>query len=57
MYTLSPGSRALASYVNDPGVPLRFTPGFMLTPRFAGSNELFIASMSGSLVRRGITTS
>src|SRR5438876_9943489 len=24
-------------YSNDPGVPLRFTPGFMLSPRFAGS--------------------
>ena len=24
--------------LNDPGVPLRFTPGFMLSPRFAGSN-------------------
>src|SRR5438094_1315927 len=26
-----------ASYLHDPGVPLRFTPGFMLSPRFAGS--------------------
>jgi hypothetical protein len=24
-------------YSNDPGVPLRSTPGFMLSPRFAGS--------------------
>ena len=34
---LSPTSRALPLYSNDPGVPLRFTPGFMLSPRFAGS--------------------
>jgi hypothetical protein len=34
---LSPTSRALPLYSNDPGVPLRSTPGFMLSPRFAGS--------------------
>jgi len=33
---LSPASLAFASYDDDPGVPLRYTPGFMLTPRFAG---------------------
>ena len=26
---------------DDPGVPLRFTPGFMLSPRFAGSTQVF----------------
>src|SRR5437660_4991484 len=26
-----------------PGVPLRSTPGFMLSPRFAGSTQVFIA--------------
>src|SRR5438132_1659198 len=26
-----------------PGVPLRFTPGFMLSPRFAGSRQNFAA--------------
>jgi hypothetical protein len=46
--SLSAAWRALASYANDPGVPLRYkgclddlqlrsTPGFMPTPRFAGS--------------------
>jgi hypothetical protein len=24
---------------NSPGVPLRSTPGFMLSPRFAGSTQ------------------
>jgi len=33
---LSPTSWALPLYSNDPGVPLRSTPGFMLSPRFAG---------------------
>ena len=28
-------------YLNDPGVSLRFTPGFMLSPRFAGSVQTF----------------
>jgi len=37
---LPPTSRALPSYSNDPGVPLRSTPGFMLSPRFAGSMQL-----------------
>ncbi len=37
--SLSPASRALASYINDPGVPLRSTPGFMLSPRFAGHTK------------------
>jgi|SRR5438876_8570623 len=26
---------------NEPGVPLHSTPGFMLSPRFAGSMQLF----------------
>jgi hypothetical protein len=29
---LSPASRALPFYYNDPGVPLGSTPGFMLSP-------------------------
>jgi len=33
---LSPTSRALPSCFNDPGVPLRSTPGFTLAPAFAG---------------------
>ncbi len=33
----------LHPYVDDPGVPLRSTPGFMLTPRFAGSMQIFEA--------------
>jgi hypothetical protein len=38
---LSPTSRALFLCSDDPGVPLRSTPGFMLSPRFAGSMQLF----------------
>ncbi len=35
-------SRALLfPLFDDPGVPLRFTPGFMLSPRFAGLREGF----------------
>jgi hypothetical protein len=34
-----PLSRALFLFFNDPGVPLRSTPGFMLSPRFAGSMQ------------------
>ncbi len=30
--TLSPAPRALVFSIRDPGVPLRFTPGFMLSP-------------------------
>jgi len=30
-----------AFYSDDPGVALRFTPGFMLSPRFAGSPQVF----------------
>src|SRR6267142_3219031 len=36
MESLSPTSRALSLSFIDPGVPLRSTPGFMLSPRFAG---------------------
>ena len=36
---LSPTSWALLLCATDPGVPLRSTPGFMLTPRFAGSKQ------------------
>jgi hypothetical protein len=31
---------ALPFVLNDPGVPLRSTPGFMLSHRFAGLSEL-----------------
>jgi hypothetical protein len=34
-------SRALSFYSDDPGVPLRSTPGFMLSPRFAGLRKSF----------------
>jgi len=39
-------SRARILFTFAPGVPLRFTPGFMLSPRYAGSNSrnLFRAS-------------
>ncbi len=37
---LSPTSRALFLCAKDPGVPLRSTPGFMLSPRFAGSLQV-----------------
>ena len=36
MKRLSPVSRARFLLWCDPGVPLRSTPGFMLSPRFAG---------------------
>jgi hypothetical protein len=39
MTVVLPTSGALLFYTNDPGVPLRSTPGFMLSPRFAGSIE------------------
>jgi hypothetical protein len=44
MYCSEAVARSAASYSsvpNDPGVPLRFTPGFMLSPRFAGSIQLY----------------
>jgi len=34
-------SRALSFYSDDPGVSLRSTPGFMLSPRFAGLRQSF----------------
>ena len=34
---LSPTSWAFRFLLNDPGVPIRSTPGFMLSQRFAGS--------------------
>ena len=39
MGLLSPASRAHPLRSNDLGVALRFTPGFMLSPRFAGSTQ------------------
>jgi hypothetical protein len=34
----------------DPGVPLRFTPGFMLPPRFAGCTLYFFINSSTAVV-------
>ena len=33
--------RGLSLYFTDPEVPLRSTPGFMRSPRFAGSMQCF----------------
>jgi hypothetical protein len=43
-----PTSWALGFYSNDPGVPLRSTPGFMLPPRFAGLRQTFNDLFRGS---------
>ena len=49
---LSSASRTLVSCLSRPGVPLRSTPGFMLSPRFAGSIKIFITSRLVGLLRQ-----
>src|SRR5687768_6451844 len=43
--SLSPTSRAATRYSTDPGVPLRSTPGFMLSPRSVREDTMIISNM------------